>query len=182
MKTSKIVMTLLVVMAAAMWTVGVINFMQGDVLGGLSDVLMAVSDALMAWVLWRQMKTERIVMLTAKQFVELLETLHKGVPATLTVGKDGKAVVTVDSEEEDGDTIPEEELTEDEKRIKRMAEEYDELAGRLERLTNFLASDKFKTLSAESQKLLFAQCDAMSSYEKALHKRIRLECKEANNE
>jgi hypothetical protein len=64
------------------------------------------------------------------------------VPAKLTIVRK--------DEDEDNDEIPEEELTDDEKRIKRMAEEYDQLAGRYERLTNFLASDKFKTLSEKS--------------------------------
>ncbi|MBQ2269207.1 MAG: hypothetical protein II338_03045, partial [Bacteroidaceae bacterium] len=81
-----------------------------------------------------------------------------------------------EDEDDEGDEIPEEELTEDEKRIKRMAEEYDQLAGRFERLTNFLASDKFKTLSEKSCTLLEQQHKAMGEYMEALKQRIQMEC------
>ena len=76
----------------------------------------------------------------------------------------------------DDDVIPEDELTDDEKRIKRMAEEYDELCGRFERLKAFLETDKFKTLPEHYQALLKRQCRAMDDYESTLRERIQIDC------
>ena len=169
----KIISTVLVIMAVAMYTTAVINFMQGDVLKGVSDVLMACSDVIIAWVLMRQSFYAKALQVIGKHHFDLIEALEKGVPAKLTI-------VRKDNDEDKGDEIPEEELTEDEKRIKRMAEEYDQLAGRYERLTNFLASDKFKTLSEKSCTLLEQQHKAMGEYMEALQQRIQLECDTAN--
>ena len=169
----KIISTVLVIMAVAMYTTAVINFMQGDVLKGVSDVLMACSDVIIAWVLMRQRFYAKALQVIGKHHFDLIEALEKGVPAKLTI-------VRKDEDEDEGDEIPEEELTEDEKRIKRMAEEYDQLAGRYERLTNFLASDKFKTLSEKSCTLLEQQHKAMGEYMEALQQRIQLECDTAN--
>ena len=168
----KIIATVLVIMAVAMYTTAVINFMQGDVLKGVSDVLMACSDVIIAWVLMRQRFYAKALQVIGKSHFDLIKALEKGVPAKLTI-------VRKDDEDE-GDEIPEDELTEDEKRIKRMAEEYDQLAGRYERLTNFLASDKFKTLSEKSCTLLEQQHKAMGEYMEALQQRIQLECDTAN--
>ena len=169
----KIIATVLVIMAVAMYTTAVINFMQGDVLKGVSDVLMACSDVIIAWVLMRQRFYAKALQVIGKHQFDLIEALEKGVPAKLTI-------VRKDKDEDEGDEIPEEELTEDEKRIKRMAEEYDQLAGRYERLANFLASDKFKTLSEKSCTLLEQQHKAMGEYMETLQKRIQLECDSAN--
>ena len=169
----KIISTVLFIMAVAMYTTAVINFMQGDVLKGVSDVLMACSDVIIAWVLMRQRFYAKALQVIGKSHFDLMEALKKGVPAKLTI-------VRKDEDEDESDEIPEEELTEGEKRIKRMAEEYDQLAGRYERLTNFLASDKFKTLSEKSCTLLEQQHKAMGEYVEALQKRIQLECDTAN--
>ena len=169
----KIISTVLVIMAVAMCTTAVINFMQGYVLKGVSDVLMACSDVIIAWMLMRQEFYAKALQLTGKSHFDLIKALEKGVPAKLTI-------VRKDDDEDEGDEIPEEVLTEDEKRIKRMAEEYDQLAGRYERLTNFLASDKFKTLSEKICTLLEQQHKAMGEYMDALQQRIRLECDTAN--
>ena len=169
----KIISTVLVIMAVAMYTTAVINFMQGDVLKGVSDVLMACSDVIIAWVLMRQEFYAKALQVIGKHHFDLIKALEKGVPAKLTI-------VRKDEDEDEDDEIPEEELTEDEKRIKRMAEEYDQLAGRYERLTNFLASDKFKTLSEKSCTLLEQQHKAMGEYMEALQQRIQLECDTAN--
>ena len=76
----------------------------------------------------------------------------------------------------DDDVIPEDELTNDEKRIKRMAEEYDELCGRIERLWKFFETDKYKSLSDDHKGLLGHQYCAMRDYMSALGKRIQIEC------
>lgn len=103
-------------------------------LGGIGDVLMASSDALMAYALYRVGQLGRLADMTGKAVIGLLEQLTKGVPATLTV-KDGKGTITLGhGEDEDAGDAPEEELTDEEKRVKRMAEEYDELRGRYGRL------------------------------------------------
>ena len=169
----KIIATVLVIMAVAMYTTAVINFMQGDVLKGVSDVLMACSDVIIAWVLMRQEFYAKALQVVGKSHFDLIKALEKGVPAKLTI-------VRKDEDEDEGDEIPEEELTEDEKRIKRMAEEYDQMAGLYEKLTNFLASDKFKTLGEKTCTLIEQQHKAMGEYMESLKQRIQLECDTAN--
>ena len=177
---NKTVIILLSVLAVAMYTVAVINFCMGGVLIGIGDVLMASSNVLMAYALYRVGQLGNMAVRTRKTLIVMLEQFTKGVPATLTI-KDGKGTITLGHyDDEDNGEIPEEELTEDEKRIKRMAEEYDQLAGRYERLTNFLASDKFKTLSEKCCDLLKQQHKAMGEYMEALKQRIQLECDTAN--
>jgi hypothetical protein len=169
----KIISTVLVIMAVAMYTTAVINFMQGDVLQGVPDVLMACSDIIIAWVLMRQEFYAKALKVVGKSHLDLIKALENGVPATLTI-------VRKNEDEDEGDEIPEEELTEDEKRIKRMAEEYDQLAGRLHRLQAFRDTDTYKQLPETSRYLLDKQCKAMDDYESTLKQRIQLECDNAN--
>lgn len=177
---NKTVIILLSVLAVAMYTVAVINFCLGDVLNGIVDVLMASSDVLIAYTFYRFGAVGRLASTTAKYLIELLMKLDKGVPATLTV-KDGKGTLTLGhDEDEDKDETPEEELTEDELRVKRMVQEYDELAGRYERLEAFVQSDTFKQLPKEKRRLLSHQAQAMYRYMDILTQRIRIEAKEAN--
>ena len=118
---NKTVIILLSVLAVAMYTVAVINFCLGNVLGGIADVLMASSDALMAYALYRVGQLGRMADRTRKAVIGLLEQLTKGVPATLTI-KDGKGTITLGhDEDEDAGDAPEEELTDEEKR--KMLEE-----------------------------------------------------------
>jgi hypothetical protein len=165
--------TVLVIMAVAMYTIAVIHFMQGDVLQGVADVLMACSDVIFAWILMRQEFYAKALQVVGKSHFDLIKALEKGVPAKLTiVGKhDG---------DDEGDEVPEEELTEDEKRIKRMAEEYDQLAGRLHRLQAFRDTDTYKQLPENSRYLLDKQCKAMDDYESILKQRLQIECDTAN--
>ena len=169
----KIIATVLVFLAVAMYTTAVINFMQGDVLKGVSDVLMACSDVIIAWVLMRQRFYAKALQVVGKSHFDLIKALKKGVPAKLTI-------VRKDKDEDKGDEIPEEELTEDEKRIKRMAEEYDQLTGRLHRLQTFRGTDTYKQLPEDSRFLLDKQCKAMDDYQTYLKRRIQLECDTAS--
>ena len=91
---NKTVILILSVLAVAMYTVAVINFCLGNVLGGIGDVLMASSDALIAYTLYRVGQLGRMADTTRKVVIELLEQLTKGVPATLTL-KDGKGTITL---------------------------------------------------------------------------------------
>ena len=177
---NKTVILILSVLAVAMYTTAVINFCTGNVLGGIADVLMASSDALMAYALYRVGQLGRLADMTGKAVIGLLEQLTKGVPATLTV-KDGKGTITL-GHGEDGDAgeAPEEELTDEEKRVKRMAEEYDELRGRYGRLSDFLMTDTFKQLPENKRTLLSRQHQAMHDYLDVLTQRLRIEAKEAN--
>ena len=179
---NKTVIILLSVLAVALYTVAVINFCLGDVLSGIADVLMASSDALMAYSLYRVGQLWRMADMTGKALVGLLEQLTKGVPATLTL-KDGKGTITL-GHDDDGDPhpgeAPEEELTDEEKRIRRMAEEYDQLTERYGKLTDFLTSDKFGTLPENTQTLLKRQHQAMHDYREALRQRIRIDAEAAN--
>ena len=179
---NRTVILILSVLAVAMYTVAVINFCMGNVLGGIGDVLMASTDALMAYALYRVGQLGRMADKTRKAVIGLLEQLAKGVPATLTV-KDGKGTVTLGHDEDgDGDPgeAPEGELSDEEKRIRRMAEEYDELTGRYGRLSDFITSDKFGTLPENSQTLLKRQHQAMHDYREALRQRIRIDAEAAN--
>ena len=177
---NKTVIILLSVLAVAMYTVAVINFCLGDVLGGIGDVLMASTDALMAYALYRVGQLGRLADMTGKAVIGLLEQLTKGVPATLTL-KDGKGTITL-GHGEDGDAgdAPEEELTDEEKRVKRMAEEYDELRGRFEEMTQFRDTEAYKQMPDNKRVLYDRQCKAMDDYESALRERIRIEANEAN--
>ena len=177
---NKTVIILLSVLAVAMYTVAVINFCLGDVLGGIADVLMASSDALIAYEFYRVGQLGRLADMTGKAVIGLLEQLTKGVPATLTV-KDGKGTITL-GHGEDGDAgdAPEVELTDEEKRVKRIAEEYDELRGRYERLSDFVVSDTYKQLPENKRTLLSRQHQAMHDYLDVLTQRLRIEAKETN--
>ena len=177
---NRTVIILLSVLAVMMYTVAVINFSLGYVLGGLSDVLMACALVLMAYSLYRVGQLGCMADTTRKALIDILEQFTKGVPATLTL-KDGKGTLTIghDEDEDPGET-PEEELTEEEKRVKRMAEEYDQLRGRYERLSNFLVTDTFKQLPENKRTLLSRQHQAMHDYLDVLTQRLRIEAKEAN--
>ena len=178
---NKTVIILLSVLAVALYTTAVINFCMGDVLDGISDVLMASTDALMAYALYRVGQLGRLADMTGKAVIGLLEQFTKGVPAKLTV-KDGKGTITLghdEDEDEDGET-PEEQLTDEEKRVKRMAEEYDELRGRFDEMTHFRDTEAYKQMPDNKRVLYDRQCKAMDDYESALRERIRIEAKEAN--
>ena len=135
---NKTVILILSVLAVALYTVAVINFCTGNVLGGIGDVLMASSDALIAYTLYRVGQLGRMADATRKAVIALLEQLTKGVPATLTL-KDGKGTITLghDGDPHPGEA-PEEELTDEEKRkmledIARLNEEKAKLTAQLDR-------------------------------------------------
>ena len=179
---NKTVILILSVLAVAMYTTAVINFCLGNVLGGIAEVLMASSDALMAYALYRVGQLGRMADTTRKAVTALLEQLTKGVPATLTL-KDGKGTITLGHDDDDDPhpgEAPEEELTDEEKRIRRMTEEYDQLAERYGKLTDFLTTDKFGTLPENKQTLLKRQHQAMHDYREALRQRIRIDADAAN--
>jgi hypothetical protein len=161
-----IILTVLGIIVVAMGTTAVINFIQGNELQGVSDVLMLCSGYILAWVLIRQKFQLDIIKVIGKSQHVLIEALKK-------------AIKEDDNDNEEVE-ISEKEMTEDEKRIKRMCEEYDYLAGRYERLSNFLASDKFKTLSVNHCIILKHQHKAMREYMEALKQRIELECDNNN--
>ena len=179
---NKTVILILSILAVAIYTTAVINFCLGNVLDGITGVLIASSDALMAYTLYRVGLLGRLADRTRKAVTALLEQLAKGVPATLTL-KDGKGTITL-GHDDDGDPdpgeAPEEELTDEEKRIRRMAEEYDQLTERYGKLTDFLTTDKFGTLPENTQTLLRRQHQAMHDYREALGQRIRIDAEAAN--
>ena len=175
---NKTVILILSVLAVALYTVAVINFCLGNVLGGIGDVLMASTDALMVYSLYRVGQVGRMADGTRKAVISMLAQFTKGVPATLTI-KDGKGTITLGWDEDAGEA-PEVELSDDEKRVKRMAEEYDQLAGRYERLKDFVMSDTFKQMPENKRTLLSRQHQAMHDYLDVLTQRLRIEAKETN--
>ena len=179
---NKTVILILSVLAVAMYTTAVINFCMGNVLGGIGDVLMASSDALMAYAVYRVGQLGRLADATRKAVIALLEQLTNGVPATLTI-KDGKGTITL-GHGDDGDPhpgeAPEEELTDEEKRIRRMAEEYDQLTERYGKLSKHLTPDVLGGLPENKQTLLKRQHQAMHDYREALRQRIRIDAEAVN--
>ena len=181
---NKTVILILSVLAVAMYTTAVINFCLGNVLDGITGVLMSSSDALMAYALYRVGQLGRLADATGKAVTAMLEQLTNGVPATLTL-KDGKGTITL-GHDDDGDPdpgdAPEEELTDEEKRIRRMAEEYDQLRSRFEEMTQFRDTEEYKQMPENKRVLYDRQCKAMDDYESALRERIRIDADAANLE
>ena len=179
---NKTLILILSVLAVLIYTTAVINFCTGNVLGGIGDVLMASTYALMAYALYHVGQLGRMSDATRKAVIALLEQLTKGVPATLTL-KDGKGTITL-GHDDDGDPhpgdAPEEELTDEEKRIRRMAEEYDQLRSRFEEMTQFRDTEEYKQMSENKRVLYDRQCKAMDDYESALRERIRIDADAAN--
>ena len=179
---NKTVILILSVLAVAMYTTAVINFCTGDVLDGIIGVLMASSDALIAYTLYRVGQLGRLADATRKAVTALLEQLTNGVPATLTL-KDGKGTITL-GHDDDGDphpaNAPEEQLTDEERRIRRMAEEYDQLRSRFEEMTQFRDTEEYKQMPENKRVLYDRQCKAMDDYESALRERIRIDADAAN--
>ena len=164
----KIILTVLGIIVVAMGTTAVINFIQGNELQGVSDVLMLCYGYILAWVLIRQKFQLDVIKVIGKSHFALVESLEKAIK------------IDEDDNDDEEVEIPEEQLDDDEKRIKRMCEEYDQLARRYKRLTDFLASDKFKTLSVNHCIILKHQHKAMREYMEALKQRIELECDNNN--
>ena len=162
--TNKIMTILMVVFAVVLYTMAVVDFMLGKPLDAVCNVLFACTDLAVAYMLIRMERQRKALVAFLKLHFDFVHQLEKGVPATLTISK--------------GD---DDELTEDEKRIKRMAEEYDQLTGRLERLTAFRDTDTYKQLPENSRFLLDKQCKAMDDYQTYLKRRIQLECDNTNN-
>ena len=179
---NKTVILILSVLAVALYTTAVINFCLGNVLSGIGGVLMASFGALMAYALYRVGQLGRLADMTGKALIGLLEQLTKGVPATLTL-KDGKGTIAP-GHDDDGDPhpgeAPEEELTDEEKRIRRMAEEYDQLTERYGKFSDGTNTEKFGTLLEDTLSLLKRQHQAMHDYREALRQRIRIDAEAAN--
>ena len=104
-------MIVLGIIVVAMGTTAVINFIQGNELQGVSDVLMLCSGYILAWVLIRQKFHSKVLIAIGKSHSALVKSLKK-------------AIKEADNDNEEVE-IPEKEMTDDEKRLKRMAEEYD---------------------------------------------------------
>lgn len=171
--TNKIMTIIMVVFAVVLYMMAVVDFMLGKPLDAVCNVLFACTDLAVAYMLIRMERQRKAFIAMLKLHFDFVHQLEKGVPATLTITK-------ADDDEEE-EEIPEDELTEDEKRIKRMAEEYDQLTGRLERLTAFRDTDTYKQLPENSRFLLDKQCKAMDDYQTYLKRRIQLECDNTNN-
>lgn len=159
----------MVVFAIALYTMAIVDFTQVKVMDGICNVLFACTDVAVALLLIRTERQRKALIAMLKLHFDFMEQLEEGVPATLTIKKG------------DDEEIPEDELTEDEKRVKRMAEEYDQLTGRLERLQAFRNTDTYKQLTENSRFLLDNQCIAMDEYQTYLKRRIQLECDNTGN-
>ena len=171
MKFNKVMAICFAVLAVMLYTMAVVDFTIGKTGNGISNVLMAVSDTLFAFAMISIERQRKALSRVSGVLFKAFKMLEDGVPATLTITK-----------KDDDEEIPEEQLTEDEKRIKRMAEEYDQLTGRLERLQAFRDTDTYKQLPENSRFLLDKQCKAMDDYQTYLKRRIQLECGNTDDE
>ena len=99
---NKTVIILLSVLAVALYTVAVINFCMGNVLGGISNVLTACGLVLMAFSLVMMGRVGHLSSITAKHLGEFMEMLNKGVPATLTI-KGNKGTLELNPDDDEGD-------------------------------------------------------------------------------
>ena len=175
---NRTVIILISVLAVLLYTTAVVNFCLGNVLSGIGDVLVACVSVLMAYSLVMMGRVAHLSSITAKALGEFLEMLGKGVPATLTLNGN-KGTLELNPDEDSGDA-PEEELTDEEKRVKRMAEEYDELCCRFDEMTQFRDTEAYKQMPDNKRVLYDRQCKAMDDYESALRERLRIEAKDAN--
>jgi len=98
---NKTVIILLSVLAVLLYTVAVINFCLGNVLSGIAELLMASSDALIAYTLYRVGQLGRMADTMHKALIGLLEQFTKGIPATLDI-KGNKGTITFGTDD-DGD-------------------------------------------------------------------------------
>lgn len=96
---NKTLILILSVLAVALYTVAVINFSTGDVLSGIGHVLMASSDALMAYSLVMLGRVAELTTTTANALAEVVEMLSNGVPAKITVN-DGKETIAIDLDDD----------------------------------------------------------------------------------
>ena len=62
----------------------------------------------------------------------------------------------------------------------KLEEEFQELQQKMRRLKTFIDSDKYQTLTDESQSLLFIQYEAMRTYGSCLVSRMKLIMKESH--
>ena len=65
--TNKILAIAMVVFAVVLYTMGVIDFANGNVAGGVSNVIMACSDVIMAVALWQLAFMEKVLKITCSQ-------------------------------------------------------------------------------------------------------------------
>lgn len=104
---NKTVIILLSVLAVALYTVAVINFCTGKVLSGIGDVLMASSDTLMAYTVYRVGLMSKGLEDVYDAVIGMLEQFTKGVPATLAI-KGNKGTITLGhGDDEDVANAPE---------------------------------------------------------------------------
>ena len=175
---NKTVIILLSVLAVALYTTAVINFCiatQASIFDGIGQTLTACALILMAYTCHMIGRTGRLATITGKILFDLIEKLQNGVKGTLTIEADPE-----DEDPDEDGNIPESELTENEKRVKRMSDEYNQLTDRYLKLTHFIMTDTFEKLPENKQNLLKQQHQAMKDYRHILYQRIRIDAKEVN--
>lgn len=150
---SKTLITVLVILSVVEYTLAVINSTQWAVLPGIQAVALAVTMMILAFVIYRQQLDHGFLRLTAKTIADLIQTMKKGIPATLTL-KGGKATVVIhdDDPEDEGD-----EETPQEQAAERAAlnAEIDQLKEEREQLEKTIAEKAAQT--AELQDIIHRQ-------------------------
>lgn len=96
---AKIITAILAIMAVATYTIAVIEFIQGDVISGIADVLLACTDAIMAWILVRQMIYDRLLSKMGDEFLNIITDLRNHILDYLhTTDDDDKGDVNMEED------------------------------------------------------------------------------------
>ena len=105
MKTNKILTIVFAVLAIALYTMAVINFTQGDVLDGISNVLFAVTDTLLAYVMTRIERQREALARITDLLINAFKKLKDGIDVEVVIhDEDDETSDTADTGNENNDS------------------------------------------------------------------------------
>lgn len=93
---NKVFQIVLVVFAIVLYTLAVVNFIGGDIIDGISNVIMACSDVILVCALMRLENHHEALIVLTKELVKFFERLADGIPVEVEVQVD-------DEDEGDGE-------------------------------------------------------------------------------
>lgn len=91
---NKVIKISLVIFAIVLYTLAVVQFIDGNVVSGISNVIMACSDVIMFYVMTRMDMHHECLVVITKEMMNFFERLQKGITFKVT---------EVDDEEDDED-------------------------------------------------------------------------------
>lgn len=103
---NKVFQIVLVVFALELYTLAVVNFIGGDVIVGVSNVIMAGSDVILVCALMKLENYREALIILTKELVKFFERLADVIPVEIEVqvddeddGADGEDAVDVKKDE-----------------------------------------------------------------------------------